>query len=374
MEAQPYYRQIYESILKDISSGRLKTGDRVPSEKELCALYSVSRITSKKALEMLSQQGIISRFPGKGSFVTGDDFAKQTGTSRSIGFIIPDFGDSFGTKLIYGIEEACSSLDYRLVLKRTRDMMDQESNAIHRLAGTDIAGILLLPIHGEYYNADILKLILNRKPLVFVDRKLRGLAIPTVSTDNIAATELGVEYLFRLGHRHIAFYSGPVNYTSTIEDRKNGFIRAFANFGVHHDPALFCLDLTSIWSYPFYDHDRVASDVRLVKEHLSAHPEVSAAFVAEYAMTAIVKNAAEELGRRIPGDLSILSFDAPFTITGVPPLTYLCQDEYRIGKKAVELLHRIISGVDPASLSDVLVPAKLIAGASTASLDKNDIL
>ncbi|MDR2402825.1 MAG: GntR family transcriptional regulator [Spirochaetaceae bacterium] len=369
METQPYYRQIYASILKDISSGRLKPGDRVPSEKELCVKYSVSRITSKKALEMLSQQGMISRFPGKGSFVTGNDFTKQTGASRSIGFIIPDFGDSFGTKLIYGIEETCGSLGYRLVLKRTRDIVDQESDAIHTLMGTDISGILLLPIHGEYYNAEILKLILNRKPLVFVDRKMRGLAIPTVSTDNIAAAELGIEYLFRLGHRNIAFYSGPVSHTSTIEDRQNGFIRAFMNFGIHHDPALFCLNLTSIWRFPFYAHDRVALDVRLVREHLSVHPEVSAAFVTEYTMTAIVKTAAEELGRRIPEDLSILSFDAPATIVGVPPFTHLYQDEYSIGKQSVELLHRIINGTDPASLKDVLVPARLIIGTSTTSFE-----
>jgi DNA-binding LacI/PurR family transcriptional regulator len=369
METQPYYRQIYISILNDISSGRLQAGDRIPSEKELCARYSVSRITSKRALEMLSQQGLISRFPGKGSFVTGGSPAKQAGASQNIGFIIPDFSDSFGTKLIYGIEETCGSLGYRLLLKRTRDIEDQESNAIRDLTGADIAGILLLPIHGEYYNSEILKLILNRKPLVFVDRKMRGLAIPTVSTDNIAAAELGVEYLFRLGHRNIAFYSGPAGHTSTIEDRQNGFIKAFADFGLHHDPALFCLNLTSIWRFPFYAHDRVASDVRLVKEHLSAHPEVSAVFVAEYTMTAIVKTAAEELGRRVPEDLSILSFDAPATIAGVPPFTHLYQDEYSIGKKSVELLHRIIHETDPASLSDILVPAKLIIGKSTASFE-----
>jgi DNA-binding LacI/PurR family transcriptional regulator len=368
MEALPYYQQIYDSILQDISSGRLKTGDRVPSEKELCARYSVSRITSKKALEMLSQEGIISRFPGKGSFVTGGSSAKQGVISQNIGFILPDFGDSFGTKLIYGIEETCTSLGYRLVLKRTRDMVDQESNAIRNLAGTDIAGILLLPIHGEYYNSEILKLILNKKPLVFVDRKMRGLAIPTVSTDNMAAAELGLEYLFRLGHRNIAFYSGPISHTSTIEDRQNGFIKAFGDFGIHQDPALFCQNLTSIWRYPFYAPDRVTSDVSLVKEHLSAHPEVSAAFVAEYNMTVIIKSAAEALGRRIPEDLSILSFDAPTTITGVPPVTHLCQDEYSIGKKAVEFLCRIINGTDPAALKDALVLAKLIVGTSTTSL------
>jgi DNA-binding LacI/PurR family transcriptional regulator len=369
-DVQPFYRQIYNYLLEEISSGKLKIGDQVPSEKELGEKYQVSRITSKKALELLAEEGVISRFPGKGSFVSSPvkyTAPKSPLSSRTIGLIIPDFSDSFGTKLVHGIEETCSSLGYRLILKRSRDMIEQEESAINDLSGPDIAGILVLPAHGEYYNSEILKLILNKKALVFVDRKMRGLAAPTVNTDNIAAAELGVEYLLRLGHRHIAFYSGPIEHTSTVEDRRNGFIKAHAKFEVIHDPAWFCY--ASIWTYPFYAHDQVLSDVEMVKKHLSAHPELSAAFVTEYAMALIVKNAVEALGRRIPGDFSILCFDAPPAFVGTPPFTYLCQDEYAIGKSAVESLQRIISGADPTSIGDIMIPAKLIEGASTAPLN-----
>ncbi|GHV86707.1 LacI family transcriptional regulator [Spirochaetia bacterium] len=368
-DIQPFYRQIYNSLLGEISSEKLKNGDQVPSEKELCEKYQVSRITSKKALELLAEEGIISRFPGKGSFVTGPvKYAESKGrlVSRTIGFIIPDFSDSFGTKLVHGIEETCGALGYRLILKRSRDMIEQEESAIHDLSGPDVTGILVLPAHGEYYNSEILRLILNKKALVFVDRKMRGLAAPTVNTDNIAAAELGVEYLLRLGHRHIAFYSGPIEYTSTVEDRLNGFIKAYAKFEVIHDPAWFCYDLTSTWTYPFYAHDQVMLDVELVKKHLVAHPELSAALVTEYAMALIVKSAAEALNRRVPEDFSILCFDSPPAFVGTPPFTYLCQDEYAIGKSAVECLQGIITGADPTSITDIMIPAKLIEGASTA--------
>jgi DNA-binding LacI/PurR family transcriptional regulator len=368
---QPFYRQIYNYLLEEISSGRLKNGDQVPSEKELCGKYQVSRITSKKALELLAEEGIVSRFPGKGSFVSGPvkyTEPKNSLSSRTIGFIIPDFSDSFGTKLVHGIEETCSSLGYRLILKRSRDMPEQEESALHDLGGPDVAGILVLPAHGEYYNPEILKLILDKKALVFVDRKMRGLAAPAINTDNVSAAQMGVEYLLRLGHRNIAFYSGPIKHTSTVEDRRNGFIQAHANFEICHDPAWFCNDLKSIWTYPFYAHEQVISDVELVKEHLSAHPKLTAAFVTEYAMALIVKNAAEALGRRVPGDFSILCFDAPPAFVGTPPFTYLCQDEYAIGKTAVESLQRIISGADPTSVGDIMIPAKLIEGASTVPL------
>ena len=67
---EPLYEQIYKNILTNIETGQLKPGDRVPSEKELSTQYNVSRITSKRALQILDQQGLIDRARGKGSFVS----------------------------------------------------------------------------------------------------------------------------------------------------------------------------------------------------------------------------------------------------------------------------------------------------------------
>ncbi|MDR2758305.1 MAG: GntR family transcriptional regulator [Spirochaetaceae bacterium] len=370
---QPSYKRIYDYLYDEISLGKLAIGNKVPSEKELCHKFQVSRITSKRALEMLAEQGFISRFPGKGSFVTAvkaGELGKGAASSRLIGFIIPDFGDSFGTRLIHSIEENCSALGYNLLIKRTRDIAAEEEKAITALVEQNPAGILIVPVHSEYYNSEILKLILNKKALVFVDRNMRGLAVPSVCTDNIAAAELGVEYLFRLGHRNIAFYSGPIEYTSSIEDRHQGFMKAFIEFGVSYNPALLCAELSSSWIYPFYAGERVSSDVELIKNHLLAHPEITAAFTVEYNTALIVKSAVCALGYTVPKDFSILSFDAPAAFVGVPEFTHLYQDEYAIGKQAVDFLHRIIHGADPVSLQDVKIPAKLILGASTAPLNE----
>jgi DNA-binding LacI/PurR family transcriptional regulator len=368
MEMRPQYKHIYDYLLEEISSGRLVAGARIPSEKELCRTFKVSRITSKRALELLTEQGYISRHPGKGSFVSGN-FRKNK-ASPLIACIIPDFSDVFGTKLIYGIEETCTALGYHLILKRTRHQAIMEEQAINSFLTLAPEGCLILPINGEFYNAEILKLILNKHAIVFVDRKMRGLAAPTVSTDNQRAAELGIEYLLKLGHRKIAFYSGPLKDTSTIEDRSQGFINALAQFGVSYDSDYINQNLTSIWTYPFYAPEQVSeqvvieNNISIVRSHLTAHPEISAAFTAEYNMALIVKAVAEALGRQIPKDFSILSFDAPPSIVGPAPIAYLQQNEYTIGKYAVETLHRIISGEDPASIEDILVPAKLISGIS----------
>ena len=366
MIGQPVYKKIYNDFLEKINSGSLKPGERLPSEMELCSLYNVSRITSKRALELLADQGYIFRSPGKGSFVSSNlqqSDNKNSFLKETIGFILPDFADPFGTRLIYGIEESCAALGYHLVLKRTRDQCEDEEAAIKQLSG--IAGILLVPVHGEYYNQEILKLVLNKKPLVFVDRKLKGLAAPAVTANNLEAAETGTRYLLEQGHRDIAFFSGPLIHTSTVEDRHQGFLTAHAKFRISHNPSYLCQDISSIWTWPFYSPKRINLDIKTASNLLKKHPEITAAFTAEYSMAIIVKTAAESLGMSIPENFSILTFDAPPSITGVPPFTHIFQDEYLVGKEAVRTLHSIITQNTPAPSADILVPARLIIGAST---------
>ena len=53
MEKEYFYRKIYSDLLQGIKTGSFPPGSRVPSEKELAEQYGVSRITTKKALEMV---------------------------------------------------------------------------------------------------------------------------------------------------------------------------------------------------------------------------------------------------------------------------------------------------------------------------------
>ena len=70
MKRDPLYLKIYNDLLAGIKNGTYASGSRLPSEKELSSSYDVSRITSKKALEMLAEQNMITRMPGKGSYVS----------------------------------------------------------------------------------------------------------------------------------------------------------------------------------------------------------------------------------------------------------------------------------------------------------------
>jgi GntR family transcriptional regulator len=65
----PYYVQVKEALIERIESGSWKPGDRIPSEPELCHLFSVSRTVVRQALKDMADEGLVVRERGRGTFI-----------------------------------------------------------------------------------------------------------------------------------------------------------------------------------------------------------------------------------------------------------------------------------------------------------------
>jgi len=81
--SQPLYHRVYREISKEIESGSLRPGDRLPSERWLCDELGVSRATVRRAIEELTADGFVEG-RGRGSFVTSDALAEPAGTLMSL--------------------------------------------------------------------------------------------------------------------------------------------------------------------------------------------------------------------------------------------------------------------------------------------------
>jgi GntR family transcriptional regulator len=75
----PLYRRLEEHLLEQIASGKIGPGDAIPTERELCELYGVSRITVRRAMHELQTQGYVKRTPGKGTFATHASVRREIG-------------------------------------------------------------------------------------------------------------------------------------------------------------------------------------------------------------------------------------------------------------------------------------------------------
>lgn len=94
------YKEIEHDILSQIQDGKLQTGDQILTESELCSRYQVSRMTARKALDLLSSKGILVRTPGKGTFVNSVQITKTANRTRSFSNDMRSIGKVPGSILV----------------------------------------------------------------------------------------------------------------------------------------------------------------------------------------------------------------------------------------------------------------------------------
>ncbi|MBN3821787.1 GntR family transcriptional regulator, partial [Paraburkholderia sp. Se-20369] len=79
----PLYLQLARNLANAIHGGAWQAGEALPSERLLSASVGVSRITARRALALLVEQGLITRTRGAGSFITPRVAGPR---SRRVGF------------------------------------------------------------------------------------------------------------------------------------------------------------------------------------------------------------------------------------------------------------------------------------------------
>ena len=73
----PLYYQLMDIIIDMIEKEDLKEDEQLPSERELCEIYNISRSTVRQAIQELENEGYIYRIHGKGTFVSREKFRQE---------------------------------------------------------------------------------------------------------------------------------------------------------------------------------------------------------------------------------------------------------------------------------------------------------
>lgn len=376
--SKPLYEMIYQDLKRDIQNGTYVIGARIPSEKELAEKYQVSRITPKRSLEKLTEEGLVVRHVGRGSFVSGGElegelFLPQESkgkirTNNLVGVVITDFGDSYGKDILSGIEKSITGKGF-MILKRTLGSTEKEKIVIQELVKLGVNGLIILPAQSEHFSPEVLKLIINNFPIVLIDRFLKGVPAVSFSSDNFSATKKGMEYLFQLGHKNTCILTSRPNDNTTIEERIEGFVQAHVENGVKIDKSLLLHTITSTLPNSF-KKENIEKDVKKIKDHLKSNPKITALFAVEYNIALIAKIAVEQLNLKVPKDISIICFDSPSPSFGHFKFTHLFQEQEKMGEMAVEAILSLIQG-DKMPAQARKIDVQLVIGESTANRLKN---
>ncbi|MGX7071575.1 GntR family transcriptional regulator [Helcococcus kunzii] len=96
----PLYYQLASILEKKIEDGYYKEGDKLPSERELCELYDVSRMTIRLSIEELSKQGLVRKAQGKGTYVSNRSVVQNLQNVYSFSRELEKQGKISSTKVI----------------------------------------------------------------------------------------------------------------------------------------------------------------------------------------------------------------------------------------------------------------------------------
>ncbi len=152
------YKQIKEAIKDQIAKGELKDGDRVPSERELCTLFGVSRITVRQAINEAVLEGYLYTRQGKGTFIASNSELKiNQGLVRVTSFsdTMQSRGITALTKILsYEIQQADFALSKILDIHITQEVLNMN------LLG--IANKQVMVFYESYFEAGLGKKMLER--------------------------------------------------------------------------------------------------------------------------------------------------------------------------------------------------------------------
>ncbi len=249
-----------------------------------------------------------------------------SGKSNVVALIIPRYEGVFysfyALELIRGIGTLCEALKLDLLLHLT------DSRTPINLKG--VGGVIFADIIG---NRQQLEDALNLGiPSVVVNNYIEDLEVSCIGIDNKNGAENAVNYLISLGHRKIAHISGDL-VTQAAAMRLQGYERALKKNA-----------LTLNKQYIFKtDYSR--GQARSAAEDLIKMPDApTAVFVASDSMALEVMAVARELGKDIPGDLSILGFDDnPSGLYGPVALTTVRQPLIKMAEEGVKELSLIMA-------------------------------
>lgn len=370
MDKEALYKKIYNDLLNDIHNNKYPPGSCLPSELKISELYGVSRITSKRALEMLADQKLIIRKPGKGSFVLGKNESiskvvhkqgdKEVHESKFIGVLFDSFGDGFGSDILLGIEKKCKQYGFDMILKSSRGKKEDETLAIKRFLEIGVSGMIIMCVHDDTYNDEVLRLSLQKFPMVLIDRQLKGIPIPFVGTDNYKAAKELTNYLFNIGHESICYVAPMSNDTSTLVERYKGFVDCHLERGVITNEGNRIADLVS--TLPYY-HDSnmkedalIRKDIEKIKTYIVENPKTTAYFAVEYGIAKLIYRAMKELGPE--NEKEIVCFDGIGDNSLSFHFAYVAQGQYKMGKDCMDILNEVING--NAVAETTLIPYQIV--------------
>jgi DNA-binding LacI/PurR family transcriptional regulator len=280
--------------------------------------------------------------------------ALVSGRSRLLGLVVSEITNPFFPELVQEFEGLAVEQGYEVFIGSTNYDPVRTESLLRRMLQRSVDGVAIMTFGVE--QELIQKLVDRAFPLVFVDSG------PTLSNIRLLKVDYGegireaVQHLAALGHRQIAFISGPLQMLSAVA-RRDAFIASMAELGLRVPP-----------EHVVEGTHTMEGGIKAT-EALIQLPELPTAIVCSNDMTAIgVLHGLNRSAHSVPDDVSVIGFDdihlAQFVL---PPLTTVQMSCRHLAAAAVQALRAGIEPENPQSgQTEWPIPTSLVVRQSTS--------
>lgn len=177
------YEEIYLYIVTKINEGEYKIGDSLPSENELSSIFNTSRVTVRRALNDLDNNGLIIKQQGKESIVVSN-----TLKSKTVLLILPNLFVYIFADLIAEIEKTLRENNIYLLIACSYNDQKKERDIIRNYLSV-VDGIILEPTQAQYtkYIHSKTYASLTTKPTICINSRMENFNIPYLIVDDESA-------------------------------------------------------------------------------------------------------------------------------------------------------------------------------------------
>jgi LacI family transcriptional regulator len=320
-----------------------------PTIGDIADLVGVSRSSVSRAFgrpELLSEDTVkkIQKAAEKlGYFPNQAARALSTGRSGNLAIVVPDIANAFFPPLIRAAQLAADSHGMSLFLGDSGEDPSREFTLLSRLV-VQTEGFVLA---SSRMPDKKIKEIAEKHPLVLINRDISG--ISRVLIDTSTGVEAAVVHLAEIKHKKIAYVGGPS--VSWSEQQRRAAVRRAA------------------------ERERLTVEyVRSGHATFDAGREAAGAVVAAKASAAIAFDdvvahgllaGLNELGHRVPQDISVIGCDDVLGAATYPALTSVSARHIEAGRMAIEML---LNMIEEPTISNVRIAldTKLVVRATTA--------
>lgn len=251
--------------------------------------------------------------------------------TRTIAIVVDSITNTFYSQIIAGIEQVAAQKGYNCIfLSWTSNLYENETSFLKLVLEGKADGIILISFR-KRDEQDLNVYKQSRYPVILIGDNGGRDDIYSIDVDNYSGIEELVKYLYRIGHRNIAYISGPKKAAAT-KHRLSGYLDAVKALRLNDNPQLI---MDSDWSNK--------GGYKAMEQLL--HIKDFTAVIASNDETAIgALRALQQRGFQVPEDFSVAGFDdIPIASWVYPRLTTMRQPFRDIGTLAAERMLQLLT-------------------------------